>query len=219
MLIPVKTFGAIGRFNQALYRGQDYDMMLRLAHAFPAVDVKSPTFVMRDHAGARGPAQDRHSAEQRFEVWHRYDRQIILAYRETLDLRDYLPSRKASAEPFDLSEEQRQNALITRYRIMLSHGLFAEGLEDLRLICEGAPLPPAKQELVTSALLNSMNFRHRYLVQKSIPTARQIRSLTRQISTSMPIRRRALKGMYWSLRARIRRREIVRQLSSGVIAT
>lgn len=209
MLIPVKTFEAIGSFNQKLFRGQDYDMMLRLAHAFPAIDVKSPTFVMRDHAGARGPARDRHSVDQRFEVWHRYDRQIILAYREALDLGDYLPARKTDAAGFELSDEERQNALIARYRIMLSHGLFAEGLQDLRLICEETALPPAKQALVTSALLNAMNFQHRYLVQKSIPAAREIRRLTHHTPTRMPIRKCARKGMYWSFRDRIRHREMV----------
>jgi len=209
MLIPATVVRSIAGFNDALLRGQDYDMMLRLAYAVPATDVGQATFVMRNHAGARGPARDRHSVEKRFEVWHRYDREIVLGYRSKLELADYLPSKGgAAATAAELSPKQRQDALVRRFRIMLSHGLFAEGMDDLRMVCEGMPLAAEVEAQVATVLLKATNFEHGHLIRNAIPMARSLRKIERRTGTGLPLRKLAFKGMYWSLIRSMKRKEV-----------
>ncbi|GAB3678455.1 glycosyltransferase [Salinisphaera aquimarina] len=207
MLIRADVVRTLGGFDKELLRGQDYDMMLRLAYCVPALDVGSPTFVMRNHAGARGPARDRHSVERRFEVWHRYDQRIIRGYRNELTLSEYLPSAECLNKS-DLSAEERCKALVTRFRIMFAHGLFTEGLEDLQRICKEPQLQSDQQARILASLVSATNFQHQYLVKKARPIARGLRQIERNSGTAMPLCKHASKGMYWSLVRSIKRQDI-----------
>jgi len=207
MLIRADVVRTLGGFDKELFRGQDYDMMLRLAHRVPAFDVGSPTFVMRNHAGVRGPARDRHSVEQRFEVWHRYDRKIILDYRNKLTLPEYLPAAECmnTADP---STREQCNALITRFRIMLAHGLFTEGLDDLKRICTDFEVRPEQRATILKSLVKATNFQHQYLVKNARFIARELRQIERDTNTAIPLCKYAAKGMYWSLVRSIKRQDI-----------
>jgi glycosyltransferase involved in cell wall biosynthesis len=77
MLIPGRCYQAVGLFDESIQRSEDHDILLRLARRFRAGNVGRPTFVYRDHAGARGSASDFHAGNERFVVLFRYRQEIF----------------------------------------------------------------------------------------------------------------------------------------------
>jgi hypothetical protein len=131
MLIPKRCFEQTGLFDPALHRSQDVEMVLRLAHRFRAGNLQKPTFVLRDHSGARGPKQHQHAASQRAEVWLKYGKQVYRKVRDTYPLSAYLPHPPGEETPV-LNNQDQGCALLQRGSIMLRHGLMEEALADMK---------------------------------------------------------------------------------------
>ncbi|MGH8146530.1 MAG: glycosyltransferase family A protein, partial [Rhodanobacteraceae bacterium] len=69
LLVPLRCYRAINGFDEAQLRSEDYDMILRLAREFRGAKVGSPTFLLREHSGDRGPAGARHGIDERDKVF------------------------------------------------------------------------------------------------------------------------------------------------------
>ncbi|HET6724730.1 MAG TPA: glycosyltransferase [Gammaproteobacteria bacterium] len=128
MLVPAECYRSVGPFDESLGFGDDYDMILRLARRFRGGRLDSPTFLFREHDGARGPANERRAAEEREAALRRYDKQIMSKLRAELPLVEYLPRGSAGDR---LGPAQRREALLQRACIMVRHELFDEAFADI----------------------------------------------------------------------------------------
>jgi len=109
-LIRTAAAKAVGGLNEALIRGQDYDLMLRLAARFPFRYCGSSVYVWREHEGARGSAAERHAHDDRIRTWARYNRPIGDYLHTRLPLALFLPDDDTALD----CARARRKALIVR---------------------------------------------------------------------------------------------------------
>jgi glycosyltransferase involved in cell wall biosynthesis len=130
MLVRRRCYDVVGPFNTALHRSQDYEMMLRLARAFECAPLAEPAFVLRLHAGPRGPRMARHggSGQDRSLVHLKFDGEVGRYLRRTLALAEYVRGPRTSAP---LAGDEQRLALLRRMGVMASKGLLTEMTEDL----------------------------------------------------------------------------------------
>lgn len=152
MLVSTSCYRTVGLFDEELLRGQDYEMVLRLARRFRAGRIDTVTFAIRAHTGSRGPGFARHAENQRANVWLRYELDIFGRLRTELPLSEYLP--RGSTEKKALTPQQQRRALLQRAYVMANHGLLVEALEDFKAWARGintidAPLAEAEQRLLS----------------------------------------------------------------------
>ena len=172
MLIPVHCVTEVGSFNPALLRGQDYEMMLKLARRYRGVSTAGPTFVMRDHGDDRGPATQRHAETERMQIWSQYSRITLTRYFEMLPLSEYLPNGPATVRDEQLTSEQRFDALLQRAQIMFSRGYFAQALEDVDSLAVDRPLSNLELERIRNLIRTASNLRNRQFLSKAPEFAR-----------------------------------------------
>lgn len=209
MLIPARCYHAVGPFDAAIQRCEDHDMLLRLAKQFRAGNVERPTFVYRDHDGARGSDSDRHAGKQRFAVLFRYRQGIFRRVWAEYPLCLYLPGYRRSEEP---TGALLARALLQRSSIMFRQGLADEGFEDLQQAMRQLPVPPPKESwlpllLSRSIDLDSWELHDRWRVLRYINRALQS-------GGSRGLWRYVARGLYWNLSRAIRRKEWPQALRS-----
>ena len=76
-LVRRRCYDAVGPFDTALRRSQDYDMILRISRAFYGVEVQGPLFQQRQHEGQRGAGETAVAARHRARAWLKYDALIF----------------------------------------------------------------------------------------------------------------------------------------------
>lgn len=129
-LVRADAYRAVGGFDTELLSSEDYDMQLRLAHAFPAAYCSEPSFIFRQHGGLRGAKAIRYAGNQRSRVFRRFDQRVGQKLRASLALGEYLVPRQG-----DVSDPAlKRAALLGRMTVMASKGCMAEMFEDLRTI-------------------------------------------------------------------------------------
>ena len=122
------TYRAVGEFDPALVRSQDYDVAIRIARRFKGVRVAGgATFHYRQHSGIRGSVRDRFKARLRKKKWWEYDQLIFRRLYEELALNDYLP-------PDVALEGHHREALLQRLAIAAGKLMLPESLKDLEAL-------------------------------------------------------------------------------------
>lgn len=207
MLIPTNCYRVVGAFDEALLRGQDCDMVLRIARRFRAGRVDQPTFAERVHDGERGPAFERHAERDRYQVWRRYKCEIFKKLRSSLLLAEYLPKRAASAaDPHALSAIEERDALLQRGLIMSVHGLFQEMLEDFaEYVCQ-LDSSSSKSSEKEQQKISRMNSAHD---PDAMPSAGYYRRLGALCRGRPDLLKAAVRGLYWSIAQEAGRRRAV----------
>ncbi|HET6724728.1 MAG TPA: glycosyltransferase family A protein [Gammaproteobacteria bacterium] len=135
MLVPLSCYWQVGPFDTTLSSNDDYDMILRLARRFRGGKVPRPTFLLREHSGARGPAHERRAAADREATFRAYDEKILSKFHRRLSLMEYLP-RGAVNEP--LNAIQIRQAILQRAWIMARHGIYGRAFKDLRAVLDAS---------------------------------------------------------------------------------
>lgn len=82
MLVRRRCYERVGPFDERLFRSQDYDMLIRLAHKCSGAELDGVVFHQRVHSGVRGPAHEQTSAVKRQGQWLKYDRMIFAKVEE-----------------------------------------------------------------------------------------------------------------------------------------
>jgi hypothetical protein len=126
-LVPAALYRELGGFDTELLSSEDYDMQLRLARAYPAVQSTAPVFVFRQHTGPRGAKAIRYSGTQRSRVFRRFDQRVGQKLRASLQLGDYLVPRQAGP----LDPVAMRAARLERLAVMAGKGCLAEFFTDL----------------------------------------------------------------------------------------
>lgn len=127
MLVRRSVFDAVGPFNEAMIRSQDYEMLLRITRQFSGVDVNSIVFHYRQHSGMRGPAKASVAKGQVVSAWIKYDDLIFSKVYETYPLAEYLPARHGG----EMSAAETRHALLERSCIMARKGMWNHAAADL----------------------------------------------------------------------------------------
>lgn len=148
MLIRRTCFERIGNLDERFLRGQDYELMIRLARHFRACRVLEPILIWRQHAGARGPANLTHAAHERDRLWGEFDALLGREIRAGYLLGEFLVPRTTVS---NLSSQQRFAALFNRAAVMATKGLlaeFAEDVESASVFAAGAGLTADQRRLI-----------------------------------------------------------------------
>jgi hypothetical protein len=132
MLVRRVCYDEVGPFDESLTRSEDLDMDLRLCRAFQGLRLDAPTFIIRRHAGARGPAADRYSFADRDRKLAETDRKVYRKLYGTTDLEKFVDD-----PGFDGSRVGWQGeALVNRARVMAKWGHHDLVMKDLRQLSD-----------------------------------------------------------------------------------
>lgn len=151
-LVRIEAYRFVGGYDVGLLRSQDYDMQIRLTHAFNVAYSPEPTFIFRQHLGPRGAKEIRHAGKQRNTIFQKYDHQVGLKLRSALSLGDYLVPRTDNVNTI----EKTRQALLARMVVMASKGCIVEMFEDLNAalatLQSGQRLSDGETGLITSSI-------------------------------------------------------------------
>ncbi|MEM9738710.1 MAG: glycosyltransferase [Pseudomonadota bacterium] len=182
------VYDAVGPFNEAFIRSQDYEMMLRLARAARGVLLEDQVYLHREHAGTRGSAKERFTPEEANAKWIKFHRMIFGPLMKELADSDILPASIVSNP--DISAVFERVAATKRASIYGRHVMWPEALEtfeDIARQYEGTSMTDFERELVKQAtaysfgctpLYEDSDIRQRALSLKAIsPRGRQLAGL------------------------------------------
>jgi glycosyltransferase involved in cell wall biosynthesis len=116
-----------GGFDARYLRCQDYEFLIRLARVARGVLAAGPSFVLREHGGARGPERLAHGADERLAVWLRFNRMLGEQLASRLSPEEYLlPADRAL-----VTAAREHTALINRLCVMATKGWLVQVAADL----------------------------------------------------------------------------------------
>lgn len=150
-LVRRSAYGEVGPFREDLVRSQDYDMILRLAYAFPGQEVEGPVFLQREHDAPRGSQRDRFSAARTLEKWIEYDQRLFNDLHRRLPLAAFTPAGLEGASP----SIQRRAAHLKRGCVLARRKLWSLALGELRRaieLCHAGP-PTEAEMMIAKGIL------------------------------------------------------------------
>jgi len=127
-LVRRQCYQNIGDFDSALLSGEDYDVQIRLARITRSAFCSNPTFIFRQHEGARGAKSIRYAGTKRDHIFQKYNQILGKKVRAELSLGEYLVPRQTGP----LNYEAHREALLNRMCVMGSNGCIPEMFEDLQ---------------------------------------------------------------------------------------
>ena len=192
LLVPLRCYRAIGGFDESRRRSEDYDMILRLSKQFHGAKLGSPTFLLREHSGDRGPAEARHDIRERDKVFLREGKKLFADLRSRLSLADYI-QQADKVEP--LSDTETRRALLQRACVMALHGLFDEALNDLAAATAPRLLrcPVTQDEQHVCARMTNLD---PMLLQAEPDFPRKVAKV---LAVTPPLLYASFKGLSWSI--------------------
>ncbi len=125
-LVRRSRIAEVGGFRTDLLTSEDYEFTLRVARGQVVAFCDEPTFIFRQHDGARGPDGRQYPADLRLRKFADGDAEIGRSIRSTHELAEYLglpPERQ-------LDESRLQEALLARLEVMAAKGLPMELADD-----------------------------------------------------------------------------------------
>jgi glycosyltransferase involved in cell wall biosynthesis len=210
MLVPTRCYRVLGGFDEALLRGQDWDMILRIACRFRAGFLDQPTFALRSHGGDRGPAFQRHAEGDRERVWQQYERLMFEKLYASVALCEYLP--EPTGAPLEsrterpLSATEARHALLRRAMIMAIHGLFPMAADDYLAYTDLLGSGPSGLNETERRQISMMAY-----VQnpQRVPPPKYYRCLGALSRGRRDLFKAAARGLHWSIARELRRRRFV----------
>jgi Glycosyl transferase family 2 len=124
-----------GGFDARYLRVQDYEFLIRLSRVASGVLAPGPMFVLREHAGQRGPTRLTHAHDDRVATWYRFSRMLGEQLAATLRLDDFL-----EATDLGLPAEQRTAAArVNRIEVMAAKGWLGQVVTDIHALAAASP--------------------------------------------------------------------------------
>lgn len=146
LLVRTSVCRAVGPYDPALIRSQDFDMALRLSRIARAVRVACPTFYYRMHSGMRGTATQRFTPDQMAKKWNFYD---ITIFRKLLADTSDMPAstreavrRKLAKTQFAVAYGHFENNELARARRYVLDSLKNDWLQPRRMAYLAATFLP-----------------------------------------------------------------------------
>jgi GT2 family glycosyltransferase len=190
------VYDAAGPFDEGLLRSQDYDMCLRIARRQKGVFVGKAVFLQRQHAGSRGAAGDRFSADLSERKWVHYDQIIFKRLLPSLSQDELTPSFAKSWRP----ELRRRAAALQHACIAGRHALWSEAVAALGQACEAAP--------AIAAMPGELDIAGRMLAEQGMvrslaadrPLRARLRRLVRQCAFGKSMAGALARPLFWQAR-------------------
>lgn len=137
-----------GRYSEELKRGQDFDMLLRLARDNEGVFIDDLVLWQREHVAERGPSTERVTTDVTIDLWIKYNRLML----ETLDQNwcdaDFRPHVDR------LIEGTERLAVLQRSVLMMVHRVYDRGIHHLdRYLAMLGDEEPTEEELFAASYL------------------------------------------------------------------
>lgn len=156
LVVRRSVYEAVGPFNEALIRSQDYEMLLRVARAARGRQLEETVFHHREHQGDRGSQKERFSMADANAKWIRFHR--IIMEPLVLDLADeeLLPGHIWNAS--ERTETRDRTAALKRASVYARNQLWPEAAAtwtDIADKFEGS-LDAYEQQLVKEATQYSL---------------------------------------------------------------
>ncbi|MEM1151978.1 MAG: glycosyltransferase family A protein, partial [Pseudomonadota bacterium] len=149
LMVRRSVYDAVGPFDEAFIRSQDYEMLLRVARHARGVLLPEPVYLHREHAGARGSAKDRFSPEEANAKWIAFHRMIFERLMPELSDRDVLPD--SLMERPEIAANLARVAAVKRACVHARHMMWPEaldGFEDIARRFEGENFTDVEEMLV-----------------------------------------------------------------------
>ncbi|MCU0621039.1 MAG: glycosyltransferase [Gemmatimonadales bacterium] len=203
-----RSYHEVGVYDVSLIRSQDYEMSLRMARRFRGVEVPGgPTFLYRQHDGARGASRDRFTVDLQSRKWLDYDQRIFRRLLRELSLEELLP-------PGTPPETGRRQAQLQRFSVAASKLMVDESVQELRLLARiggTEPLTPAERRITRATATRDPWYGYRSVYDHD-RIARALHDLAGSSPVIRELRREVVKGLvqavYWpdarTMRERLR---------------
>ena len=188
----------VGGFRTDLLTSEDYEFTLRAARGQVVAFCDEPTFIFRQHDGARGPEARQYTADLRLRKFADGDAEIGRSIRSTHELAEYLrlpPERQ-------LDESRLQEALLARLEVMAGKGLPKELADDAYQLAESLDRSGTElDERVADAIKGAMQ--ERYLTFRMVDAPGETYRLLAPLGASVAgrsilnVMARAILGLAW----------------------
>ncbi|HET7314556.1 glycosyltransferase family 2 protein [Salinisphaera sp.] len=214
MLIPRRALLEIGLFDTELSRCQDLDMLIRLGARYRGAKLDKPTFVYREHDGARGGGQYTHTVEQRFRIQDKYRKQVFRKVRNALPLEDYL-THVGDDSVLQSKAARGPAALIQRGCILLRQGLVKDGLADLESALGDPAIVDIDDAWIAQNLTLALDVEPWMFDDPRAVGVELANMLARH--NALVYARPSIRGLYWSMRRELNLRRTRQAVHAGVI--
>jgi GT2 family glycosyltransferase len=193
-LLRTAAVRRVGCLNPKLIRGQDYDLLLRLAIDGQFAYCGKPVYLWREHSGVRGDSNSKHRSTDRVGVWASFNQEIGQSLASVLSAE--LIERELATEA-TTEVTLRRRSLITRAWIFATKGRISDCVKDLMNALELNPDVALDSEELR--LLQEC-FHHDFVAYQSpFPLFKLLRmKRTRNRGASLAAIGR---GLYWMLRS------------------
>lgn len=216
MLIPRDALLDIGLFDTELYRCQDLDMLIRLGARYRGARLDEPTFVYREHNGARGGGQYTHEVEQRFRVQDEYRKQVFRKVRDAVPLDHYIAH--VDDEAVLQSEEAREPAAqVQRGCVMLRQGLVNDGLTDLDAALGHPAIADVDDDWIADNLTAALDVEP-WMFDEPRSVGAELAGILGK-HDALGYARHPARGLYWSLRREVTLRRTQQAAAAGTLLT
>lgn len=217
MLIPRAALLDIGLFDTELQRCQDLDMLIRLGARYRGAQLDAPSFVYREHSGARGGGKHTHGVEQRFRIQDKYRKQVFRKIRQTLPPSAYLRHLSDIQSIVRSEPAQEPAARIQRGCIMLRQGLVSDGLADLDAGFGHAAIADIDSGWIANNLATALDVEPWMFDDPNAVGSELAAVLGRH--DALGYARPCARGLYWSLRRESSLRRTPQAAAAGAILT
>lgn len=154
LIVRRSHYDRIGPFNPALTRSQDYEMMLRIARHGRGRLLSERVFLHREHAGERGSATERFSAEEMTAKWIKFHRIIMGPLLAELADWELLPASIWNATP---ENDRLRLAAVKRAATHARHMMWPEAMAGFRTLARsgGGAFSDAEKALILASTQSS----------------------------------------------------------------
>jgi len=191
-LLRTQAVREVGGLNEALIRGQDYDLMVRLAAKKPFAYCHKTVYAWRQHTGPRGSSGRSHSASSRLAVWARSAEPVAAYLRSSLTTSAW--TAPSTVVPTDAPQAQeRRTALIRRLWALAPKQELEVTVADLIEAFEACPnacLAAEERRLLTEAI------GHDFISFRRLRALIRLRKLPRTRAASAALLALA-RGLWW----------------------
>lgn len=187
-LLRTSHVRALGGLNESLVRGQDYDLMVRLASHFSFRFCGKSVYVWREHNGIRGTAHEKHTSDDRIRAWAHFNEPIGHFLLNQLPVDSFRPP---TCSPN--IQHLKRKTLIVRAWVLATKLPAQFAVSNLTAAFDEAPSAALDNEEID--LLTNI-FHHDFIVfRRPIPAYRIIRIATSK--TGLHAAKLISKGLFW----------------------
>jgi glycosyltransferase involved in cell wall biosynthesis len=203
----------VGPYSTTLLRGQDYDIILRLARHNSGVFVNHVVLWQRVHMGPRGPVAERVTTTATIDSWIRYGRQIVERIDDIWLDADFAPLEGA---PSDREAQSLRLAVLERATLLFVQKCYDRSLthfERYRAML-GSDTPSRDEVFAAAVLLGN-----RYTIDDLLTD--EGRAVLRRLSAlhfPYSLRTAFIRQLRWRVRDLVRDRQWAKALRYVLMA-